>query len=216
MLTTDTRVHPRSWQMGEPVFHAGHAATLWRVQSGVLRLDQHVDGSAQLVMLALPGDLVGTEALCGEAYAHHAQALSDVVLVPVGAADATVLQRLMVETILQQPQRSHDMAHVRTGSVGSRLTALLAVLGHRVPSAFTPARGELDGDAIRNSLPPLRVLADVVDAKPETVCRALAQLLPPRARKSGPRRWTRAGEAAAQAMAWVGAAGGSKLDGAAA
>lgn len=216
MLTTDTRVNLRSWQMGEPVFQAGHAATLWRVQTGVLRLDQHADGSAQLVMLALPGDLVGTEALCGEAYAHHAQALSDVVLVPVAATDATALQKLMVETILQQPQRSHDMARVRTGSVGSRLTALLAVLGHRVPSAFTPARDELDGDAIRNSLPPLRVLAEVVDAKPETVCRALAQLLPPRARKSGPRRWTRASEAAAHAMAWVGATAGSKLDGAAA
>lgn len=192
------------WQMGEPVFNAGKAASLWRVQSGVLRLDQHVGDAVQLVMLVLPGDLVGTEALCNEVYTHHAQALTDVVLVPVSASQADVRQQLMVEAILQQPQRSHDMARVRTGSVGARLTALLAVLGHRLPSGFAPGCNEPDGDAIRNSLPPLRVLADVVDAKPETVCRALAQLLPPRARKPGPRRWATASQAAAQAMAWVG------------
>lgn len=202
--------------MGEPVFEAGHVATLWRVQSGVLRLDQHVDHSAQLVMLALPGDLVGTEALCDEAYTHHACALTDVVLTPVPASDAAARQQWMVEAILQQPLRSHDMARVRTGSVGNRLAALLGVLGHRLPSAFAAGPDEIDGDALRNSLPPLRVLADVVDAKPETVCRALAQLLPPRTRKSGPRRWAKASEAAAQAMAWVGATGGNPLDGAAA
>ena len=81
------------------------------------------------------------------------------------------------------------------------MAALLGVLGHRVPSGRGVGGQEPDGDAIRNSLPPLRVLADVVDAKPETVCRALAQLLPPRARKTGPRKWSKASQAAAQAMA---------------
>lgn len=200
------------WQMGEPVFNAGKAASLWRVQSGVLRLDQHVGDAVQLVMLVLPGDLVGTEALCHEAYTYHAHALTDVVLIPVDASQADVRQQLMVETILQQPQRSHDMARVRTGSVGSRLAALLGVLGHRVPSGLAAGVCEQDGDAIRNSLPPLRVLADVVDAKPETVCRALAQLLPPRARKTGPRRWSKASQAAAQAMAWVGDSNHSGLN----
>ena len=44
--------------------------------------------------------------------------------------------------------------------------------------------------------------------------RALAQLLPPRTNKSGPRRWSRAGAAAAQAIAWVGGQGNGRLDGA--
>jgi hypothetical protein len=35
-------------------------------------------------------------------------------------------------------------------------------------------------------LPALREVALLVDAKTETVCRALAQLLPPRSRKRGP------------------------------
>ena len=44
-------------------------------------------------------------------------------------------------------------------------------------------------------------LAEVVDAKPETVCRALAQLLPPRTRKGGPPRgWRQVAAAAVQAI----------------
>lgn len=50
------------------------------------------------------------------------------------------------------------------------------------------AGGAAQADAVRKALPTLREVALVVDAKTETACRALAQLLPPRSRKSGPAR----------------------------
>jgi hypothetical protein len=67
-----------------------------------------------------------------------------------------------------------------------RLTHLLGLMG----LDWRPDHRALSGeaDAIRNALPTLREVAQVVDAKTETVCRALAQLLPPRSRKPGPVR----------------------------
>ena len=178
------------WQLeaGQPLFRAGQAHALWRVVSGVVRLDQSHPDSPVLVMLTLPGDLLGFEALAGGCCPFDASALTDVVLQPLVPVNPAQRQAWLVEAVLQQPQRSHDMARVRTGSVTDRVGELLRLLGHTPQPLFASDRG-VDGDAVRQSLPPLRVLAEVVDAKPETVCRALARLLPPRTRKSGPKRW---------------------------
>jgi hypothetical protein len=82
--------------------------------------------------------------------------------------------------------RSHDMATLRTGSVLSRLASLLRLMG--LPWQGAHVVDEARADALRAALPALRELAQMVDAKSETVCRTLAQLLPPRSRKSGPVR----------------------------
>lgn len=192
---------------GDTVFEAGQTARLWRVVSGVLCLVQREHDAQHLMSLALPGDLLGIEALCQIPHPlpHRlrAEALTDVVLVPVEPASEGERQQLMVAALLQQQQRSHDMAQLRTGPVLPRVATLLKVLGHAAALVGEPQ----DPDALRASLPALRELALVVDAKHETVCRALSQLLPPRTRKSGPRPWTAAGavasasaRAAAQAL----------------
>lgn len=188
---------------GDKVFVSGQTARLWRVVSGVLRLVQREHDAQHLMSLALPGDLLGIEALCQLPHQFSAEALTEVVLVPVQPETEGERQQLMVAALLQQQQRSHDMAQLRTGPVLPRVANLLKVLGHT--SALVGL--SQDPDTLRNGLPPLRELALVVDAKPETVCRALAQLLPPRSRKSGPRPWVAAGvvasasaRAAAQAL----------------
>jgi hypothetical protein len=181
-----------SCHSGDTVFASGQSARLWRVVSGVLRLVRRDRDAQHLMSLALPGDLLGIEALCNMPHQLSAEALTDVTLVPVQPHDESERQQLMVLALLQQQQRGHDMAQLRTGPVLHRVATLLKVLGH-APALV----GQLaDPDALRSSLPPLRELALVVDAKPETVCRALAQLLPPRTRKSGPRPWAVAGAAA--------------------
>ncbi|MFY7904985.1 MAG: hypothetical protein ACOVO0_02515 [Burkholderiaceae bacterium] len=190
---------------GQAFHPGGEPHTLWRVVSGVLRLDQtarrDTGDSTVLVMLALAGDLVGFEALCGSRCPFEVSALTDVQLQPLHPADDRQRQQWLVEALLQQPQRSHDMARLRTGPVASRLSELLCLLGHVPTPDVARHLPTLNVDALRQSLPPLRDLAEVVDAKHETVCRALAQLLPPRSRKSGPRRWTEtAGSVAAAAM----------------
>jgi hypothetical protein len=191
---------------GEVLFRAGEQGGLWRVRSGLIRLDRVGNDSAVLVMLAQAGDLLGFESLCGQGYQLQASAFNDVVLQPLNPDSAEQRQQWLIEAVLQQPLRSHDMARVRTGQVAERLGELLRLLGHSPVPGFAREQ-PLNADAVRNSLPPLRVLAEVVDAKPETVCRALAQLLPPRSKKSGPRNWkaasAAAGAVAAQALGLV-------------
>ena len=207
----DTVPHPttQACAAGHHVFTAGDAATLWRVASGVLRMVRREAGEQLLVSLATQGDLVGIEALCGQAHQLSAHALTDVVLVPLQPHTETERQQLMMLALLQHQQRSHDMALLRTGPVLPRVVQLLKLLGHASALLGHPH----DADALRSSLPVLRELAGVVDAKPETVCRALAQLLPPRTRKTGPRTWAVAGAAAAQALGLM-ANPGMQADGA--
>ncbi|HMS26234.1 MAG TPA: cyclic nucleotide-binding domain-containing protein [Burkholderiaceae bacterium] len=170
----------------QTIFSIAENATLWRVTSGVVRLDQlELDSTPHLVVLAIPGDLIGVESLCQAPYSLQAQALTDVVLQAITVQSPAHNQQLMMEALLQHPIRSHDMSRLRTGSVLSRMTHLLRMMGYESSLLGSASMDSNANEAatIRNNLPTLRELAQVVDAKPETVCRTLAQLLPPRPRK---------------------------------
>lgn len=176
-----------------PIFQAGQTGPVWRVIQGVVRLDREGGPVRLPVQLALPGDLIGVEALCDQPYQFSAEPVTDCELARVApvAGDAP-LQRdaLLREVLLQQQRRCHDMAALRTGSVRQRLAHLLSLLG--LPWQGAQGMASVQADAVRQALPTLRELAELVDAKTETVCRTLAQLLPPRSRKSGPARKTAA------------------------
>jgi hypothetical protein len=187
----------------QPVFLAGESGSVWRVVQGIVRLDRHSGPVCQPVQLALPGDLIGMEALCGQPYQLSASAFTPCRLEAVPTAAHTPQQPLLQQALLQHMHRSQDMAQLRTGSVLQRLTHLLALMGLDVPPFGRPQGN--GADAVRQALPALREVALLVDAKTETVCRALAQLLPPRSRKGGPVRAVRDWSAAAPgrlASAW--------------
>jgi CRP-like cAMP-binding protein len=177
-------VHVRAGQDG--LFRAGERGPLWRVVEGTARLDRENGSSRLPVQLALQGDLIGIEALCEQPYQFTASAFTDCRLEPVDVAGEAERQALLRQALFQQQLRSHDMATLRTGSVLSRLASLLRLMG--LPWQGAHEVDEARADALRAALPALRELAQMVDAKSETVCRALAQLLPPRSRKSGPAR----------------------------
>ena len=85
---------------------------------------------------------------------------------------------------------------------GKTIKIIDASTAHRVMDGWVFGFPELSpgqADAVRQALPALREVALLIDAKTETVCRALAQLLPPRSRKSGPARSTPLGWAQASA-----------------
>jgi len=168
----------------QAVFLAGERGPVWRVVQGIVRLDRHSGSVCQPVQLALPGDLIGIEALCGQPYQLGASAFTRCQLQAVVSAVDTAVQPLLQQALLQHMQRSQDMAQLRTGSVLERLSHLLALMELDVPAFACAEVG--DADPIRQALPALREVALLVDAKTETVCRALAQLLPPRSRKGGP------------------------------
>jgi CRP-like cAMP-binding protein len=171
----------------ESVFVAGEAGPLWRVVQGLVRLDRDSGAEQRSVQLALPGDLIGVEALCDSPYRLSATAFTACELEPVPTGSAR--EDLLRQALLQQQNRCQDMAALRTGTVMQRIGHLLRLL--RLDGAA------LKPEAIRAALPALREVAQLIDAKTETVCRALAALLPPRGRKSGPvRRGDLAGAAA--------------------
>lgn len=169
-----------------PLFKAGDTGALWRVLEGTVRLDRESGPSRLPVLIALPGDLVGIESLCDQPYQFTATAFTDCRLEPVPVTDEAARQALLQQALFQQQMRTHDMATLRTGNVLSRLACLLKLLG--LPWQGAQAVDEARADTLRSALPALRELAQMVDAKAETVCRGLAQLLPPRRRKSGPVR----------------------------
>jgi CRP-like cAMP-binding protein len=177
-------VHLRAGQ--EPLFKAGTTGALWRVLEGTVRLDRESGPSRLPVLIALPGDLVGIEALCGQPFQFTARAFTDCRLQPVPVSSESEREALQRQALLQQQMRTNDMATLRTGNVLSRLASLLSLLG--LPWQGAQALDEVRADALRAALPALRELAQMVDAKAETVCRGLAQLLPPRRRKGGPVR----------------------------
>jgi CRP-like cAMP-binding protein len=168
----------------ESVFQAGETGQLWRVVEGLVRLDRDAGPDQQPVQIAVPGDLVGTEALCQQPYRFNATALTPCRLEVVNVANAEVHAALLKQALMQQHLRSQDMAALRTGSVLQRITHFLHLLGiewaglAQLPSA----------KVIRAALPTLREMAQVVDAKKETVCRVLGQVMPPRRHKFAPVR----------------------------
>lgn len=185
-MTSSTSCVALACASNQPIFLAGTSGSVWRVIEGVVRLDRGLGADRQPVQLALPGDLFGTEALCGQRYQLSASAFTPCRLVPVRFDAATAPEPLLRQALLQHLDRSQDMARLRTGSVLQRLTHLMALMG--LNRAVHEAARVGQADAVRQALPTLREVALLVDAKTETVCRALAQLLPPRSRKSGPPR----------------------------
>lgn len=178
----------------EPVFLAGDSGPVWRVVEGIVRLDCGANSLHQPVQLALPGDLIGIESLCGRDYQLSASAFTDCRLERVQLDQDRALEPLLQQALLQNQDRCQDMAALRTGTVMRRLAHLLHLMGFDWSPGVGPAqRGTGAGDSVRNALPALREVAQLVDAKTETVCRVLAQLLPPRSRKGGQARDTSRG-----------------------
>ncbi|TSE29354.1 hypothetical protein Tther_01517 [Tepidimonas thermarum] len=157
----------------QTLFDAGDGGGPWRVVRGLLRLDRVGRDGPLLVMLAEPGDWLGLDALAGQAHGWRATAVTPVILRgPLQPATEAERARWLTEALLQLPERAHAMALLRTGAVRQRLATLLRLL------ARPDVLGQTGDAALRGRLPPLRVLAELVDAKHETVCRVLGQLLP--------------------------------------
>ena len=158
----------------QTLFEVGGRSGPWHVERGLVRLDRIGRDGPLLVMLAEPGDWLGLDVLAGQAHGWRATAITPVrVRGPLQPAHDVERARWLTEALLQQPERAHAMALLRTGPVRQRLAALLRLL----------ARPDVLGDSgglagLRSHLPPLRVLAELVDAKHETVCRVLGELLP--------------------------------------
>ncbi|PRD65846.1 Crp/Fnr family transcriptional regulator [Malikia granosa] len=167
---------PRELARGNTVFVAGESGPLWRVTWGVVALQSSPGADGRLVQLAVAGDLLGIESLCEQDYALEARALTACRLELIEPVDGQHRSLLMREALLQQLERSIDMAELRTGAVSDRLSQMLHLLGHDWLELRTAPRPTIE--AVRRDLPSLSDLARAIDAQKETVCRVLGRLLP--------------------------------------
>lgn len=148
----------------------------WQLLSGALRLDQGGPGRERLVQLALPGDLVGLEPLCGLPRRFSAIALVDSCvrsLQPPQARQAGDLAHLLATALTQQWQRAADMTGLRTGPTPERVRRLMLMLQSR-PGDDADA-GPLP-TAPPHALPRIKDIAALVDSAHETVSRVLSGL----------------------------------------
>lgn len=173
---TASAVRVRTGQ--QSLFHAGDTGTVWRVVRGVVRLDRQGGEHPLPVWLALPGDLIGIEALCELPYQFAATALTSCEVAAMPLPPTHERAGLLQEALLQQQRRGQEMATLRTGQVGERVARLLSLMG--LPWRDLAPTDASGSDSVRAALPALRDIALVVDAKTETVCRALGHLLPRR------------------------------------
>jgi CRP-like cAMP-binding protein len=158
---------------GDSLFEAGsHSLSGWRLLSGALRIDLTSEGRDRFIQIALPGDLVGLDAMAGKPHTMRARALLDCRLqpLPAGMPEAYLCQ-LLSEGVAQQWDRAADMAALRSGAVPERVKRLLLML--REP------RQTADGTVYCNdahALPRIKEIATMVDIAHETVSRILSGL----------------------------------------
>lgn len=154
------------------LMQAGEYGGVWRVTRGVFRLDALTQEGLQFVQLALPGDVLGAETLCGLPYTHTVTALSLATVEEVTVNGQDTRSQLMGQAYTQQLRRTRDMMALRCGHVRARVACLLKQLATQA-----------DGSAQtrdRRDLPSLKELAVVLDTASETLCRELNAFLPAR------------------------------------
>lgn len=160
----------RSLASGHTLIEAGQRGPVWRVLTGVLRLERPGQDGQILVQLALPGDLIGVEALCAQPHAYSASALIEAEVEPVMISGELGHYTTMAKGFLQQQRQTLDMMRLRSGPIQHRIAYLLTVLGKDIEGRTRPVQ--------RDELPTLREMAQIVDSALETVCRELNVLLP--------------------------------------
>ena len=150
-------VQPRNFKRGECVYVPGDQGQAWCVLSGAVRLDSIDAEGPAFASLALPGDVIGAEALIDGHYAFQARALTPCVLTP-WKEPKTSLLGLFAAT----QRRAADVVALRRGRAADRVARLVRLLG----KGSEPA---LAGSQI--VMPRRRDVADITDLTIETVSR---------------------------------------------
>ena len=182
---------PAAWSLdvsrGQALIVHGQRAVLWRVTRGAFQIERPTSEGRDIVALALPGDLVGIEALLGEACAFSVTALLDGGAEPEPVIGEQALARALAQAVRQQQRQALEMTGMRSGAVPDRVRNLLRCLERR---------GVGNGAGLsRRELPMLRDIALIVNSTPETVCRELKRLVPAEPRRPRPvarPRWSEA------------------------
>lgn len=158
---------------GERLFRAGEAGPVWQVAKGMVRLELDPPSGTGLVHLALPGDLLGAEAVLSLPYAFCATAVVPSQIKTVELDNEAHRVLVLAAAFRQGQARAAGMMRLREGSIAQRLDYLLDLM--------QKATGEDIFSTRQRKLPQLREIANIINAAPESVCRNLTQRLGRRA-----------------------------------
>jgi len=157
---------------GQALETALDAGLAWRVERGLLLVRSPARRGELSWRLALPGDWLNIEALCGLPPDTQTTALIPSRLQALPAQQPPASNELLKRLVQQQRQWADNLLALRSGSVEHRIRHLLDLVRQAV--------GAPRGGAPEPDLPVLRDIAALVDAAPETACRVLARLRPSR------------------------------------
>lgn len=142
--------------------------------SGALRLDAPAHGGDRAVLLALPGDLIGLEALQGQPAGVDARAIVASVLAPLPAMGPAAWQDLLLRSLVQQQARRQELALLRSGAVAERVRRLLLLLSQqsRGGAGLSPWKAQ----TASCEQPTLADMAALTDTTEETVSRVISAM----------------------------------------
>ena len=152
-----------------PGHELGHSdmARLWRVRHGVVGVVHHLAaGEGRPQFLALAGDLIGADALAGEATPSRVFAVTAAELEAVPCFGAAARHEALSLAYAQSRRQGREILRLRTGSVADRVKQMLLLLGD----------SDADAEEADVELPSLRRLGDILDASPEAICRVLGRM----------------------------------------
>lgn len=170
---------PSHFKRGALVQAAGRPGLLGRVTCGALSLTDPA-GDEGALLLALPGDLIGIDALTGDAVRWQARAVVGSRVEWLGLIRADQWRSLLLQALVVRQTSQAQLARLRRGSVPERVRQLLLTLsGAGGESEHELLRSEGDDrpeGCIPCELPSLQDMALIVDTSPETVSRVLSSL----------------------------------------
>lgn len=162
----------REYARGAWVFRAGTMLMPSVVVSGALRINQPGDDPDHL-QLALPGDLIGLEALHAWTLGCDVYAVVDTVIATLRPMSDAQWRETLVNALLRHQSQGTSLGHVRAGSAAQRVCRLLLKLANH-------GRGMQDQVDLREpvlcQLPTLVDMAAITSTAAETVSRVISSL----------------------------------------
>lgn len=169
-LLYETRAQQRALRRGDVLVRAGEIGVAWEVVAGAMVLEGGVGEGYGPVQLALPGDIVGAESLFGDDHTFTSTAIVATQVRQVQINNGIEAELALQRAFRQHQRRQVEMMFMRSGPVRPRLSYLLQLLAE--------SNGIPQGLA-RKDMPVLRVMASIIGAALETVCREINHLTPP-------------------------------------
>lgn len=152
----------RSFQAGAPIYGIGADGLAWRVERGSVRLDTAgTPGEACFASLAIPGDIIGSEAMLFGAYAFAASALTHCEISPWPEGAPAASGASLLQSLATAQRRAADLVALRGGQAIDRVLGLVRLLADSAGQVVLPTRQDI---------------ADITDLRFETISRIVKQL----------------------------------------